>query len=229
MRMRSTRRTSSVEAIDELTDGAFHRPSAHSRALSRIDSVSQSLSRAEAETRLFPRRSRVGRFPEPRATRPAYPHAPPHDPPRKSLTRLRNGRRYHVYGRRQARPRRLLQVRLQGVPRLRGGAQEGGRRPRHPPGTNARSRAPIALRRPRPRPGRRERARARDRARTRSARAAPRAARTRPPPARDRAARAPRTRANRWHAKTEPRGHREPGSRDIPTIAAKQTRSEELA
>ena len=53
MRMRSIRRTSSVEAIDELTDGAFPRPSAHSRALSRIDSVSQSLSRAEAETRFI--------------------------------------------------------------------------------------------------------------------------------------------------------------------------------
>ena len=56
--------------------------------------------------------------------------------PPASHTRLRNGCRYHVYGRCQARPRRREQVRLQGHPRLRGRAQEGGRRPRHPPGTN---------------------------------------------------------------------------------------------
>ena len=53
-----------------------------------------------------------------------------------SHTRLRNGCRYHVYGRCHARPRRREQVRLQGHPRLRGRAQEGGWRPRHPPGTN---------------------------------------------------------------------------------------------
>ena len=64
---------------------------------------------------------------------------------RKSLTRLRNGCSHHVHGCCQARPRRLLQVRLQGLPRLRGGAQEGCWRPRHPPGTHRRR----GLRRPR--------------------------------------------------------------------------------
>jgi len=63
--------------------------------------------------------------------------------PPASHTRLRNGCRYHVYGRCQARPRRREQVRLQGHPRLRGRAQEGGRRPRHPPGTNTAMRPPA--------------------------------------------------------------------------------------
>ena len=92
-----------------------------------------------------------------------------------SHTRLRNGCRYHVYGRCHARPRRREQVRLQGHPRLRGRAQEGGWRPRHPPGTNTGDAPPPA---PSPGDGRRPRD---DRAIAHASRRAPRSKRARVP------------------------------------------------
>ena len=92
-----------------------------------------------------------------------------------SHTRLRNGCRYHVYGRCHARPRRREQVRLQGHPRLRGRAQEGGWRPRHPPGTNTGDAPPPA---PSPGDGRRPRD---DRASAHASRRAPRSKRARVP------------------------------------------------
>ena len=196
MRMRSTRRTSSVEAIDELTDGAFPRPSAHSRALSRIDSVSQSLSRAEAETRfispsLAPRQiprtprdapgisARTPARPPPQVTHPTSqwpplpclwpPSSPPSSAPPSPPSRGPASPRWR--------------------PRRRPAAAPPSRYER--PKSRVHRPPPSA-----PPPGAtRERARARDRARTRSARAAPRAARTRPRPRARSRARARRERA----------------------------------
>ena len=145
--------------------------------------------------------------------------------PPASHTRLRNGCRYHVYGRCQARPRRREQVRLQGHPRLRGRAQEGGRRPRHPPGTNTGD-APA---RTGPGDGRKPRD---DRASAHASRRAPRSKRARVPGVV--AASTPRTRGgtgsrdvskNTSH-RTDPGSSASRAERICPRIAARASRGE---
>lgn len=82
---------------------------------------------------------------EPRVIPPSYSHAPRVH----QVSRLRNGCRYHVHGCCQTRPSERQQVRVQGHPRRRGRAQEGGRRTRHPPGTKSYLHPTSPINRPR--------------------------------------------------------------------------------